>query len=114
MVDEPGGQWRAIWDRENPNKLKVFATHPTLERYLGNGVAESPEAQPPHFRILLAEIVSDKLVQRILEEKIKVNPALFDDPNLWFFLYTEEMTSFLPEAHRIMISDSEAKKLLAA
>lgn len=110
IVPESGGQWRASWDRDNPNRLKVYAKHPTLERYLGCEEDGYPGQEHPHFRILMAEIVADKVVQRILEEKMEANPRLFTEPNAFFFLYSEEMTSFLPAAHKIMISDYDVKK----
>lgn len=107
IVDEPGGQWRAAWDRDNSNLLKVFAEHPTLARYLGSKKEKYPGQEQPHFRILLAEIVADKVVQRILEAKAEANPQLFSDPQRFFFLYSEEMTSFLPVAHKIMVPDRD-------
>jgi len=106
------GLWRASWDRNNPNLLKVFTKHPTLARYLGREEDEYPGQKHAHFRILLAEIVAGKVVERILAEKIKYNPTDFEDPNTYFFHHSEEMTSFLPIAHKIMISDVEAKMLI--
>lgn len=111
IVDDPAGQWRAAWDRENSNLLKVFAEHPTLARYLGSKEDKYPGQEQPHFRILLAEIVADKVVQRILEAKAEANPQLFSDPQRFFFLYSEEMTSFLPVAHKIMVSDRDVPEL---
>jgi len=112
IVPESGGQWRAMWDREKPNRLKIYAEHPTLARYLGREEDRYPGEKQPHFKILIAEIVAEKVVQRILEAKIESNPRLFEEDKPFFFRYTEEMTSFLPIAHKIMISDSDAKKLV--
>ncbi len=114
IVPESGGQWRASWDRDKPNRLKIYAEHPTLARYLGREEDRYPGEKQPHFKILIAEIVAEKVVQRILEEKIESNPRLFEEPNTFFFLHSEEMTSFLPIAHKIMISDSDAKRLVGA
>lgn len=112
IVPEPGGQARAAWDRENPNRLKVYAGHTSLVRYLGHEEDGYPGQNLPHSKILLAEIVVEKVVQRILEKKMESNPRYFEDPNALFFRYSEELTMFLPIAHRAMISDSDAKKLL--
>jgi hypothetical protein len=112
IVPESGGQWRASWDRENPIRLKVYAEHPSVSRYLGREEDKYPGQEHPHFRILLAEIVAEKVVQRILEEKMESNPALFGDSSVFFFRYSEEMTSFLPIAHKIMISDGDVKRLV--
>ena len=111
LVPDPGGQWRAAWDRDNPNLLKVHAEHPTLARYLGSRQQQYPGQNQPHFRVLLAEIVADKVVQRILETKAQANPRLFTDSQNFFFLYSEEMTSFLPIAHKIMLSDHDVAQL---
>lgn len=111
LVPDPGGQWRAAWDRDNPNLLKVFAEHPTLARYLGPRQEQYPGQGQPHFRVLLAEIVADKVVQRILDTKAFANPRLFADLQNFFFLYSEEMTSFLPIAHRSMLSDPDLARL---
>ncbi len=107
LVPDPAGQWRAAWDRDNPNLLKVYAEHPTLKRYLGPREQEYPGQNQPHFRVLLAEIVADKVVQRILEARAQENTRLFTDSQKFFFLYSEEMTSFLPIAHKVMLSDHE-------
>lgn len=113
LSSAPSGVSRAAWDREMPNRLNVFATHPTLGRYLGSESDGWPGQKDPHFRLLLAEIVADKVVQRILEDKFDSNPRLLDDPTTLFFHHTEELTWFLPIAHKIMISDGEARKLVA-
>lgn len=112
IVSEPAGQWRASWDRDNPNRIKVYATHPTLDRYLGPKEDNYPGQEHPHFRILLAEIVAEKVVQRILEQRIESNPRLFTEPNTVFFLYSEEMTTFLPIAHKVMIPDPDLKRVV--
>jgi hypothetical protein len=111
LVPDPAGQWRAAWDRDNPNLLKVYAEHPTLARYLGPRDQQYPGQSQPHFRVLLAEIVADKVVQRILETKAQANPRLFSDSQNFFFLYSEEMTSFLPIAHKVMLSDHDVARL---
>jgi hypothetical protein len=110
-VPDPAGQWRAAWDRDNPNLLKVYAEHPTLARYLGPREQGYPGQQQAHFRVLLGEIVADKVVQRILEVKAEANPRLFSDPQRFFFLYSEEMTTFLPIAHKVMLSDRDVARL---
>jgi hypothetical protein len=111
LVPDPAGQWRAAWDRDNPNLLKVYAEHPTLARYLGPRQQQYPGQNEPHFRVLLAEIVADKVVQRILEARAEANPRLFADSQNFFFRYSEEMTSFLPTAHKIMLPDHVVARL---
>lgn len=112
IVPDSGGQWRAAWDRDKPYLLKIYGIHPILARYRGPEEDGYPGEKQPHCKILIAEIVAEKVVQRILEERIESNPRLFEEPNAFFFLHSDEMTSFLPIAHKIMISDSDAKKLV--
>jgi dipeptidyl aminopeptidase/acylaminoacyl peptidase len=112
VVSESMGLWRASWDRNNPNLLKVYAEHPTLSRYLGSEKEGYPGQKQAHFRILLAEIVAGKVVERILEQKMESNVTDFEEPKAYFFHQSEEMTSFLQIAHKIMISDGEAKMLI--
>jgi len=111
LVPDPAGQWRAAWDRVNSNLLKVYAEHPTLARYLGPREQQYPGQDQPHFRVLLAEIVADKVVQRILEVRAQANPRLFSEPQRFFFVYSEEMTTFLPIAHKVMLSDRDVARL---
>jgi hypothetical protein len=111
IVPDPAGQWRAMWDRNNPNLLKVYAEHSTLARYLGPREHQYPGQNQPHFRILLAEIVAGKVVERILQARVEANPRLFADSQSFFFIYSEEMTSFLPIAHKIMLSDHDVARL---
>ena len=110
IVPDSYGPWRAAWDRDMPNHLKIYAQHPTIARYLGREHDRYPGQRSPQFRVLLAEIVAEKVVQRILEAKIESNPSLFEERNAFFFLYSEEMSSFLPMAHKIMISESDVQK----
>jgi len=113
LVPEKGGQLRAAWDRDNPNLLKVYAEHTTLSRYLGSYEEDYPGQKLPHFKVLLAEIVADKVAQRVLQARVDANPRLFVDTNNFFFLYSAEMTAFLPVAHKIMISDADVARLKA-
>ncbi len=110
LVWESAGKWRAEWDRANPNFLKVYAQHPVLCRYLGKQEDIRRTEEAAHFRILLAEIVADKVAQRILEKKIESNPREFEDPHKMFFRYSEEMTDFLPKAHEIMIPEKDVPR----
>lgn len=113
LVPESGGQWRAAWDRDVPTRLKVFAKHPTLARYLGDERDGYPEQALPHFRVLLAEIVADKVVERILQQRLERDTHLAENPERLFFILNEEITTFLPLAHNIMLSDAEARALRA-
>jgi len=109
---EKRGSGGPSWDRERPNLLKIFAEHPTLKRYLGSPDEKYPGQDLPHFRVLLAEIVADKVVQRVFEARLEANPRLFGDSDKFFPLYSEEMTAFLPKAHKIIISDSDANRFI--
>jgi len=111
LVNEDGGAWRAQWDRENQNRLKVFLKHPTLSRYLGTESQNYPGQEQPHFRILLAEVVAEKVVERILEKRREIEPRLYEEIP-YNFLQNDEMAKFLPIAHKVMISDIDAARLV--
>jgi hypothetical protein len=103
IVSDPPGQWRAEWDRETPNLLKIYGTHPVLARYRGQEEDGYPGEKDPQFKVLVAEIVAQKVTERVIQQKIVSNPRLFEEPNAFFFLFTEEMNAFLPTAHRVMV-----------
>jgi len=112
IVPESGGQWRASWDKSRRNRLNIYGGHPVLSRYRGTEQDGFPGEKQAHFKVLIAEIVAEKVVQRILEQRIEANPRMYEEPNKLFFAYSEELTAFLPMAHRIMLSESEARRVL--
>jgi hypothetical protein len=108
--------YRARWDTpNNPNLLIVSSQHPTVERYLG--------AQPdfegqnnPHFKLLLAEIVAERVCQRALELKESNYPADFQagqnfDVRAFYHEHNLLMAEFTPIAHRTLLTNKEMEQL---
>ena len=107
--------YRARWDTPNkPNLLIVSSLHPTVARYLGP--PEDFEGQnDPHFKLLLAEIVSERVCQRALEIKEHNYPADFQagqDFNVTTFYHEHNllMAEFTPIAHRILLTKKEMEQ----
>jgi len=114
--DEGVGDFRYEWIMDNgERKLKIFAKHESIKRYLG------PEPnfdgqKTAHFRLLLAEIATEAISRNILERETQ-NQS-------WHFMWANQtedryilasvvaalqkrMRKFAPIAHKIMLKDSE-------
>lgn len=111
--DEDYGNFRAKWDRpDNPSLLLISARHDSLKRYLG----PKPEfngQKTPHFRLLVAEIVSENIVYKILEKKEEQTPGEYADWNIekFYALHNRYMREFLPIAHEIVLSKQELQTI---
>lgn len=111
--DEDYGNFRAKWDRpEHPNWLLISARYDSIRRYLGPG-PQFEGQNSPHFKLLLAEIVSENVTRKILENLEK--QASWDYENLgiehFYALHNKLMKQFNPIAHEIQLSKLELKTL---
>ncbi len=107
--DEDYGNFRAKWDRpSNPNLLLISARHDSLKRYLGPK-PDFNEQKSPHFRLLLAEIVSENIVYKILETLADRTPSEYSDLNVerFYALHNKYMREFTPIAHETQLSKQE-------
>jgi hypothetical protein len=101
------GNYRAIWGGvENPNIIYISAKHQAVARYLGPP-PEYTGQEMTHFKILLAEIVAEKVVGRILENSDEIEAV--EDINDFYYYHNKLMTDFLPLAHKIMLTESDLK-----
>ena len=104
LVDYPiGKSYRATWDREEPNKLLITTTHESIRRYLGDESAGYPGQHSEVFRVLLAELISDNVCRRIVQEHARALPMEFDSDKV-YQLHNQFMREFTPIAHRIQLS----------
>ena len=89
-------RWRA-------NVLEIAARHPSLSRYLGDKAERFPGQDEPHFRLLLAEIVSDAVCAQMLSHTIEDHPEDYEDADWvdYYADYSKLMTRFLPVAHSV-------------
>lgn len=113
LRDEDYGNSRAKWDRpNNPNLLLISARHDSLKRYLG----PKPEfngQERPHFRLLVAEIVSENIVYKILETLEEQTPGEYADLNIgkFYALHSMYMREFTPIAHEIQLTRQELETI---
>lgn len=108
LVDEAdlGQEERAVW-YENGNLLKINARHRIIRRY----------APPPsysgqdsvQFHLLLAELIADKVAQRILELNAPKNAYEYENMDVTGFYrkHRKYVNEFLEIAHKIQIPDNE-------
>ncbi len=94
------GNQRYQWQQ---NVLKIAARHPSLRRYLGDKDAAFPGQESIHFRLLLAEIVSDAVCANMMSRKVDEAPEDYEDADwdLYYAEYSKYMTLFLPIAHQL-------------
>ena len=97
-IDLGNQRWR--WRQ---NVLEIAGQHPSLARYLGDPDEGYPGQDEPHFRLLLAEIVSDAVCAQMLSRSIHDNPEDYEysDWEEYYAEYSKLMTGFLPDAHSI-------------
>ena len=96
------GNMRHMW---RGSILLVAANHPSLKRYLGTPPEYSGQ-EDAHFKVLIAEIVSDAVVSLIMSRNQLYNPDEYEDHDWDAFYadYTKLMTDFLPIAHETQVS----------
>lgn len=99
-----GQNWRATWDRREPNKLLITTTHDSISRYLGSPNDGYPGQHSAPFRVLLAELVADNVCRRIVEERVRVLPHEFDG-NQIYLVHSRLMKEFTPIAHKILLAN---------
>jgi len=104
LVDHDlGTNFRAVWDRKEPNTLLITTRHDSIRRYLGAEGNGYPGQHGETFRVLLAELISDNVCRRIVEEHARAQPHEFDSDKL-YLLHNRLMKEFTPVAHKIQLA----------
>ena len=105
LEDAFHGSQRYTW--KNHDVLEIAARHPSLKRYLGPKNKNFPGQESQHFRVLLAEIVSDAVCARLLGRNIETNPSDYvnADWDLYYLEFSDLMSNFLPKAHELVVPD---------
>ena len=92
------------------NVLEIAVRHPAVKRYLGPPPDFSGQDQK-HFRVLVAEIVSDAVCSKIIERREM--SGVYEDEEADFQFFSAELYSlsseFAPLAHSLVLSDTEAR-----
>ena len=104
LEDIDHGNQRYRWQQ---NVLEIATRHPSLCRYLGDKDAGFPGQESIHFRLLLAEIVSDAVCNKMMIRNVGEAPEEYDDADWdqYYADYSKYMTLFLPIAHRLQSPD---------
>jgi hypothetical protein len=104
LVDHDlGANYRAVWDRREPNTLLITTQHDSTQRYLGARDIGYPGQNGEPFRVLLAELICDNVCRRIVEAHARSQPDAFDSDKL-YLLHNRLMKEFTPIAHRIQLA----------
>ncbi|MEA2396099.1 MAG: hypothetical protein QOJ82_3990 [Solirubrobacteraceae bacterium] len=98
-----GMNYRAVWDRREPNTLLITTQHDSTRRYLGSADRGYPGQNSEPFRVLLAELISDNVCRRIVEAHARSQPDTFDSDKV-YLLHNRLMKEFTPIAHRIQLA----------
>lgn len=106
IEDTDMGDSRYKWRQ---NVLEIAARHPSIKRYLGSKKDGYPGQDEKHFRLLIAEIVSEAVCSQIVSKNVEMNPNTYANAG-WDVLYAEYcrlMTKFLPITHRLQCPSRE-------
>lgn len=116
LKDEDFGNFRALWAERDgkPNLLLISAKHDSIRRYLKYDpeTKEWDGDKEPHFKVLLAEIVTESVCRKslILEAKTRAWEFKFADfkgddliADAVLAQLQKRVRSFAPIAHKIML-----------
>jgi hypothetical protein len=116
--DEDFGAFRARWavHEGRSNLLVISARHKSLARYLGPAPG-FPGQDTPLFRVLLAEIIAERVCSKALTLEAQERPFDFSWRDLDPHLIADEVLAhmqkrlrdFVANAHSVMLSDQEIK-----
>jgi hypothetical protein len=117
IVSKNLGVYRAAWVLDKPNLLEISATHDCIKRYLGPEPDYAGQDQP-HFRVLLAEIVAERICMKALEKEVLSRPWDFKNdftgsPEIVLTTVSahlqKRMRDFVSTAHCCMLETAEIK-----
>lgn len=107
------GYFRAAWSSQNSNILEISAAHESIKRYLGPE-PDYEGQEKPQFRVLLAEIIAEKICVKSLEREIKSRIWDFRDDfsgspemvlNNVISHIQRRLKDFVAKAHKVMLED---------
>jgi len=112
IVDKDFGPQRAVWTEHN-TILEISARHKSLTRYLDPREKNFAGQEKPHFKVVLAEIVADQVVRRLMElreEKEGPEPDLDYPAHAVYATHQKYVGEFLPLAHEIQLPTADLRK----
>ena len=105
IVDEAGGKYRALVDREGEQTvIKILGGHPAIRRYLGPGPV-FPNQDQLGARLMIAEIVAGEASRIVMERRFSVSGEL--DAPAFYSEHLTYMQRYLSRCHKMMVGDGE-------
>lgn len=104
LVPEHQGDQRAQWSSDY-RVLRIMGEHPAVNPLLGSAHDNYPGQNSTPFLVLLAELVTDAVVRRILMQKYQNDEI---DTGTFYVEHYRLSGRFLARAHRIVGSDGGA------
>lgn len=98
LVPEYQGDQRAQWSGDY-RLLRIMGEHPAVRPYLGDKNAGYPGQTTPQFRLMMAELVADAVVRRILLGKYGEDEV---DAGTFYVQQYKLMARFLARAHKLV------------
>jgi len=102
LVPEQQGDQRAQWSSDF-RELRIMGEHPAVKPLLGSANDNYPGQNSPPFRVLLAELVTDAVVRRVLMQKYQNDEI---DAGTFYVEHYRLSGRFLARAHRIVGSEA--------
>ena len=98
LVPDYQGDQRAQW-LTNYRLLRIMGEHPAVRPYLGDKDAGYPGQTSPQFKLMMAELVGDAVIRRILLEKWGEDEV---DAGTFYVQHYKLLARFLARAHRFV------------
>jgi hypothetical protein len=98
LVDDHRGEQRAQWSTDY-SLLEIMGEHPAVNPYVGAKEKGYPGQDTPQFTFLVAELMGDAVVRRILLEKYGEDEL---DAGAFYFYHYKLAARFLARLHRIV------------
>lgn len=101
LVPEFQGDQRAQWSGDY-SELRIMGEHPAVRPYVGEKEKDYPGQDTPEFKMLTAELMSDAVVRRIIQEKYREDEL---DAGSFYVTHNKLMARLLVRAHRIVAAN---------
>ena len=98
LVPEYQGDQRAQWSSDY-NELRIMGEHPAVNPYVGDKEKDYPGQDTPQFKMLTAELMSDAVVRRIIQEKYREDEL---DAASFYVVHNKLMARLLVRANRVV------------
>lgn len=101
LVPEFQGDQRAQWSTDY-SELRIMGEHPAVRPYVGEKEKDYPGQDTREFKMLTAELMSDAVVRRILQEKYREDEL---DAGSFYVMHNKLMARLLVRAHRVVAAN---------